>query len=234
MRQLQHFFIEEDLNQDRLTIRDRELLHQMRNVLRFRAGDSVVLLDGKGIKAQATVELIHQKEAVLNIQSKERFSPPARTLRLYVALPKKPATLEWIVEKATELGVSEIIPLSTERCQVHELKKPERLKLIIKEAAEQCERVFIPELKSVLKLSELVNTFPSGQVLVGDPWIYDTVLSKVEKSREINVVIGPEGGLSERELTALKEAGATLFQLGDLVLRMETAVVAALSVVQFA
>ena len=234
MKQIQHFFIDADLSQERVTVRDHELLNQMKNVLRFRAGDKVVLLDNRGNLADATVEVIHAKEASLVIHKRERFEAPPRRLRLYVALPKKPATLEWIVEKATELGVTDIVPVDTQRCQVHELRKTERLRLIIREAAEQCERIFMPELHEVLNFDELLKDKPSGLLLAGDPWIYDQKLSAIEmKDEDLNIVIGPEGGLTDEELSAIRNAGGTLFQLGDLVLRMETAVVAALSVVQF-
>ncbi len=233
MKQIQHFFIDADLAHERVTVREPELINQMKNVLRFRAGDKVVLLDGRGVRADATVEVIHGKEAVLVVQKRECFELEERRLRLYVALPKKPATLEWIVEKATELGVTDIIPIDTERCQVHELRKLERLRLIIKEAAEQCERIFMPELHEVLSLEDLLADKPSGLLLAGDPWTYDEKLSKVKLGGDVNILIGPEGGLTEQELEAIRKAGGTLFQLGDLVLRMETAVIAALSVVQF-
>jgi 16S rRNA (uracil1498-N3)-methyltransferase len=233
MKQIQHFFIDVDLSQERVTVRDHELLNQMKNVLRFRAGDKVVLLDNHGSSADATVELIHAKEAVLIIHQRETFEAPTRRLRLYVALPKKPATLEWIVEKATELGVTDIVPVDTQRCQVHELRKTERLRLIIREAAEQCERIFMPELHEVLSFADLMKDKPSGLLLAGDPWIFDKTLSDLELCGDLNIVIGPEGGLTDEELSAVRSAGGTLFQLGDLVLRMETAVIAALSVVQF-
>lgn len=233
MKQIQHFFIDADLSQERVTVRDHELLNQMKNVLRFRAGDKVVLLDNHGTSAEATVELIHAKEAILVVHKRETFAAPTRRLRLYVALSKKPATLEWIVEKATELGVTDIVPVDTQRCQVHELRKTERLRLIIREAAEQCERIFMPELHDVLKFDELLKDKPIGLLLAGDPWIYDQKLSELEHHGDLNIVIGPEGGLTDEELEAIRKEGGTLFQLGDLVLRMETAVVAALSVVQF-
>lgn len=234
MKQIQHFFIDAELAHERVTVRDAELLNQMKNVLRFRAGDKVILLDNRGSKAEATVETIHSKEAILILGKRDVCSAAKRRLRLFVALPKKPATLEWILEKATELGVTDIVPLDTARCQVHELRKLERLRAIIKEAAEQCERCFLPELHEVMTFSTLLAERPSGLLLAGDPWTYDQKLSVVERGQEdINVVIGPEGGLTPEELEALRKAGGTLFLLGDLVLRMETAVIAALSVVQF-
>lgn len=235
MKQIQHFFIDEDLSKDTVVVRDKELLNQMKNVLRFRQGDAVVLLDNRGKKADAVVDTIHSKEAIMQIKVRETCSEAARRLRLYVALSKKPATLELIVQKATELGVTDIIPLDTARCQVHELRKLDRLRLIIKEAAEQCERCFLPELHEMLSFNDLLKNPPTGLLLAGDPWTYDSRLSEIQRNLadDVNIVIGPEGGLSSEELEGIRRVGGTLFLLGDLVLRMETAVIAALSVVQF-
>lgn len=235
MRQTQHFFIDADLNKDRLSVVDPALLHQMKDVLRFRAGDPCVLLDGRGLRAEAVLESFHKKEAVFLLQKKEHCALPKRPLRLFVAVSKKPATLEWIVEKATELGVTDIFPVDTERCQVHELRKTERLQAIIKEAAEQCERCTLPTLHSLQTLSEVLASLPEGDFWAGDPWTYDAKLSTFPRSETapLSLLIGPEGGLSPQELEAVRAAGGRLFQLGELVLRMETAVIAALSVVQF-
>jgi len=236
MKQIQHFFIDADLSRERFSILDKDLLRQMKEVLRFRSGEQCVLLDNRGTRAEAELEVLHSKEAVFVIQKRTSCPAPERALRLYVALPKKPATLELIVQKATELGVTDIVPVDTQRCQVHELRKLDRLELIIKEAAEQCERGFLPTLHELVTLGEVLKNPPSGGLLAGDPWTFDERLSKIAlgKKEDVNLVIGPEGGLSAEELEALRAAGATLFQLGDLVLRMETAAIAALSVVQFA
>lgn len=237
MKQIQHFFIDADLAHERVTVREPELLNQMKNVLRFRSGDKVVLLDNRGARAEATVETIHSKEAIFTIQKRSTFTDTALKIRLFIALPKKPATLEWIVEKATELGVTDIIPMDTARCQVHELRKLERLQLIIKEAAEQCERIFMPELHGVLHFNNFIDRCKNGEMngllLAGDPWTHDTLLADVKGlgTESVNIVIGPEGGLTDDELSAVREAGGVLFQLGPLVLRMETAAVAALALV---
>lgn len=236
MRQVQHFFIEASLEGDFVQIEDRELLRQMKDVLRFRKGEECVLLDNRGHKAKAILEEFHSKGARFKIESRVSIQKPARTVRLYVAVSKKPATLEWIFEKATELGVTDLIPLDTERTQVHELRKTERLHAIVKEASEQCERGMLPVIHPLLTFKDFIEHPPTGVLLAGDAWNYDKTLAEVlpSKNEDVNLVIGPEGGLSETELADLRKRGATLFLLGETVLRMETAVIAALSLVQYA
>ncbi len=234
MRQIQHFFIQGDLNQADVLIEDRDLLRQMKDVLRFRKGDACVLLDNEGTVAEAVLEEFHSKGARFAIHARKQVPPPERSLHLYCALPKKPATLEWIVEKATELGVTDIHPLDTARCQVHELRKTERLKAILKEASEQSERAYLPKLHELNSFADFLKDFPKGQVLAGDAWLHEGKLAEMGPfAGEVSIVIGPEGGLTHEELEGIQASGGRVFLLGDTVLRMETAVIASLSVVQF-
>lgn len=235
MKQIQHFIIDADLSQDSLRIEDKDLIHQMKDVLRFKAGDECIVLDGKGQKAHGKIEELHKRGALVTLEGVETCEPAVRAVRLFCAISKKPATFELIVQKATELGVTDIVPLISERTQVKELRKVERLHHIIREASEQSERCFLPMLHDGLRFNELIGSLPQGLVLAGDPWKYDLHLKDVEipEDEDVNIIIGPEGGLSEKELEALFKEGAKLFLLGDTVLRMETAAIAAISVVQF-
>lgn len=230
---MQHFLLQTDLTQAELQISDKDTLHQMKNVMRFKVGSEVMVMDGMGAKAPGVIKELHKKGAVIELGEVEKVEKPERVLRLYCALSKKPSTFELIVQKATEIGVTEIVPLVTERCQIDHVRKPERLEMIMKEACEQCERLWLPELRETLSLEKMLKEKPSGQLLAGDPWTYDTKLAALEPSEEINLIIGPEGGLSDEELAAIREAGGTLFLLGENILRMETAAIAALSLIQF-
>ncbi len=233
---MQHFIINQDLSGDRISILDKEVLHQMRDVMRFRKGDECMIMDGQGTKVKGVIEELHGKGASILLKDRETCEAPKRRVRLYCALSKKPATFELIVQKATELGVTDLIPLVTQRCQVRELRKTDRLQLIIKEAAEQCERCFMPCLHEVILLSDLVKNTPGGLLLAGDPWTYDKKLADLEISahEDVNLVIGPEGGLSGEELESIRRAGGVLFLLGNTVLRMETAAIASLALIQYA
>lgn len=234
---MQHFIINQEFGGKELRVLDTDILHQMQKVLRFQKGDECMIMDGHGIKVKGRIKELHRKGAVIELGEREVCKAPARRLRLYCALSKKPATFELICQKATELGVTDIVPIVMERCQISEIKKPERLEMIIREACEQSERCFVPKLHEVIKLEDVLEGKPGGLILAGDPWKYDEKLSEVMKQAmpggEINLFIGPEGGMTDQELAAVKQAGGSVFLLGDTVLRMETAAVAALSVVQF-
>ncbi len=233
MKQIQHFIIEKDIGGNILLIDDRELLFQMHTVLRYRPGDSCVVLDGKGAKVRALVKEIDKKHATLELSDLEKCKRPVERIRLYCSPSKKPSTFELIVQKACELGVDEIIPLIGERSQVSELKKTERLRFIMKEASEQCERCFLPELGACITLKDFLSKKPGGEILAGDVRDFDMKLKDVEKAATVNILIGPEGGFSKLELDAIRKAGGRIFSLGDNVLRMETAAIAAISVVRF-
>lgn len=232
---MQHFILNQDLSPNRLTILDKGVLHQLRKVLRFQKDERCVLMDGQGLKAEAKVEALNAEVAIFSIEKREMFPAPKRKLRLVCALSKKPAIFELIVQKATELGTTDIIPLVTARCQIREWRKKDRLELIIKEACEQCERPYKPTLHTVSTLTEFLNAVPSGCLLAGDPWTYDLPLCKFSLSpREaVNLIIGPEGGLTDEELQNIRQKGGRLFLLGEGILRMETAAIASLAVIQY-
>lgn len=233
---MQHFFVDQDISGEHIVISDDELVHQIKNVLRFRVGDECVLLDGRGNKAFAEIETFDKRSFVLKVSKHEKCVMPARAVRLYMALSKKPATFELVLQKATELGVSEIIPLVTARCQVSEIRNLPRLKLIIKEAAEQCERATLPSLCEVEKFDDVIYGYKkdNGVLLAGDAREYDFKLKdlKLKTNEDISLIIGPEGGLTDEELFSIKSAGGKIFILGENVLRMETAAIAALSILQ--
>lgn len=234
---MQHFFINQELSEGKIVITDPELLHQMKTVMRFEAGDKCVFLDGKGAKANGVFDVVAKKEAVIVLSEVTHCAVGGRKVSLYIALSKKPATLELIVQKATEIGVTDIFPIVTNRCQVKEMRNVPRFLSIISEAAEQSERCVLPVLHDVISFKDFLNNFPKGEVLVGDARQHDVKLGEYLKKHEVvedvSVVIGPEGGLTDEEISEAKSKGAKIFLLGENVLRMETAAISAVSMVMF-
>lgn len=205
----------------------------MKDVLRFQRGDKIIVMDGQGTKANGVVEDLHKKGALIKLDGHEVCRAPERRVRLFCAISKKLATFELIVQKAAELGVTDIYPLVTSRTQVDHLRKSERIEMIVREACEQCERCFLPRLHDSITLVTMFEDKPRGTILAGDARNYDKKLKDIKCDGDVNLIIGPEGGLTDEELAAIRAAGGTIFLLGDTVLRMETAAIAALSVVQF-
>lgn len=234
---MQHFFINQELKAGKIVVTDSDLLHQMKNVMRFEVGDKCVFLDGKGAKANGVFDGVAKKEAVIILSEVVSCPVDARKVNLCIALSKKPATMELIVQKATEIGVTDIFPIVTNRCQVKEMRNVPRFLSIISEAAEQSERLVLPVLHDVILWNDFLKNFPKGEVLVGDARKYDVKLGEYLKKNEVDadvsVVIGPEGGLTDEEISESKSKGAKIFLLGENVLRMETAAISAISMVMF-
>jgi len=222
-------------------ITDPDLLHQMKTVMRFEAGDKCVFLDGKGAKANGVFDVVAKKEAVIVLTEVTHSAVDGRKVNLYIALSKKPATLELIVQKVTEIGVTDIFPIVTNRCQVKEMRNVPRFLSIMSEAAEQSERCVLPVLHEVISWKDFLKDFPKGEVLVGDARQHDVKLGEYLRERAdfvgvvgmVGVVIGPEGGLTDEEISEAKSKGAKIFLLGENVLRMETAAISAISMVMF-
>ncbi len=220
-----------DSSAESLTLTEPELVHQMNRVLRFQPGEQVYFLDGAGRRARAELTQISKKEAMFAILECESQPAPTRTVTLAFGIPKKPATLEWMLEKATELGVSVLQPLVTEHGQTAHLPKPERLHKILLEACEQSERWFFPELKTPITLEAALKT--DDLILAGDAR-RGQAFEPVVHTQNVTILIGPEGGFSPHELEQIDAAGAHLLKLGSNVLRVETAALTFLSLVNFA
>ncbi len=224
MKKIHHFIGKFNISTDNLRIDDRVLSHQLQSVLRLSAGEVIALGNGAGEKVLA--EIVGYKKntmhAVVRERKKEMIS---RDIILYCALLKR-SNVEWVVEKATELGVTKIVPLLTERTIKQGFKR-ERLETIMREAAEQSERFFVPELSEPLALpaalqlacekGEAIFFAPEGQSLSG---------VRISNST-INLFVGPEGGWSEREVELARGMKLQVVSLGPTILKAETAAIVA-------
>lgn len=231
---LQRFFVGLAIEADRLNaplrIPSLELSHQLKSVFRFVEGDKVILFDGSGYDFTAVIESF-DKDAVsfYILEKRENRARPECETYLFASIVKKD-TFEWIVEKATELGVFHIIPLISERTEKKAINT-ERLQKIIQEAGEQSGRATLPRLHDILKLADCLDNYRHIKSVVWEP------TAKKFKSEELKelqgVYIGPEGGWTTGELELFRKSGITLCSLGPQILRVETAVVAALAQMVF-
>jgi len=243
---LHRFFIETQIEHTKFSLKDEKLIHQWRDVFRYNIGSEVILFDGSGNEFDAVIEKMNNREAELRIVSERKGIVPSshstgsgQEIILCQSLIKKDK-MEWIVEKATELGVSKILPVISERSEKKNFNL-ERAKKIAIEASEQCGRADVPEISEILNLREALDICEN--MIIFDP--IGTPLSFLNNSplTKADIFIGPEGGWTEKELemfSALggsasggKQKGSQVFSLGPLILRAETAAVVALAVLRF-
>ncbi len=220
-----------DFSGELLEISDNRVVHQAGKVLRMRTSDFFHVFDGKREWMMQVEEINKRKIKAKRVQAVENHSEPELRVSLYQAIPKKPALFELVIQKATEIGVHEIFPLITERTEKRRMSKFERLHLIAMEAAEQCGRMHIPIIRHPVNYDEVVGSLNNafiGYEYEGTRFISDYA-DELKKAKEAQIIIGPEGGLSESEMSLAKEAKVKPFTFGPRILRTETAAIAALS-----
>ncbi len=216
--------------------------HHAAAVLRVKPGDAAELLDGAGRTASAEVASVGKKCVTLRLGAVRRA--PARTGRLVlaVAVPKG-QTMEWIVEKAVELGASDVFPMLTQRTIVR-LAPDERAarrtkwQRVALEATKQCGQPWLPTVHTPAGLAETLSALPAAEfdlplVACLEPDsrpLRETVRALPSRPRSGAVIIGPEGDLTADEYAACRAAGFRPVSLGNIVLRVETAALHVLSV----
>ncbi len=224
---LHRFFVSEEIGKGReIVIRDADLLHQLRNVFRFTTGGQVILLDNTGYEYHSLISSFGFGEVNFTIVRRGMSKNiPEREIHLFSSLIKKDK-FEWVLEKGTELGVSRFIPLLSDRSEKKEFNR-ERGGKILREAAEQSERATIPVLENVVPFDDtLTQNFPC---FAFDPKGDIFTVNHAQNFSPLGIFIGPEGGWTEREIFLFKKNGIKVYSLGKLVLRAETAAIAATS-----
>lgn len=211
--------------------------HHLRDVLRMQTGDPVEILDDRGAGYAGRVEF-HGSEVIIRDLEPIPSQPSQYHMILAAALIKS-ANFEWILQKATELGVDEIIPLRTHFVEIRipdekiEVRS-ERWQRIAREAAKQCRRTAVPILRKPLDFSALIaaEEFSSCfKILFYEKAVEPLQFTNIASDR-ILVCIGPEGGWDQGEVNQAAQAGYGIFGLGPWTLRAETAAIAAVAVVQ--
>jgi 16S rRNA (uracil1498-N3)-methyltransferase len=219
---LHRFYIKEDsVGEVELVLREDTILHQMRDVFRLGSGDRVILFNRQGFDYIYVAELISKREARFKLLEKTPNIIPSKKVTLYMSLIKKD-NFEMVLEKCTELGVTHFVPVITERTQSKNLNM-ERAEKIMKEASEQCGRGDIPTLNETISLEKVLDISPD--VIAFDMTGGNFQITNHKLQTEL--LIGPEGGWSEKELNLFKEKKIQTFKLGETVLRAETAAIVA-------
>ena len=219
----------------------REQAHYLGRVLRKRVGDSVVVFDGSGREFSGVIASFSKNDAVLELATgvtRDVESP--LTLRLLQSVCKG-ERMDFIVQKATELGVSEIQPILTERTVVRldgerAGRRTEHWQRVAISACEQSGRNRVPRIHDAIPLTELLAQPPrTGHRLVLSPSAGAGLLAQsAAENCELELLIGPEGGLDDSELSAAVDAGFLAARFGPRILRTETAAIAAIAALQSA
>jgi 16S rRNA (uracil1498-N3)-methyltransferase len=209
--------------------------HRLKNVLRLKAGDEIALFNGRDGEFGAAIAELGRDGGAAVAAEPLRVQQASGDLWLVFALVKRPR-LEWLVEKATELGASALVPVTTART-VAERINPARLAAIAREAAEQSERLDLPAIHETRPMPDLLAAWPLGRrlVLCDETGRAPPIAAGAAAlgPGPIACLTGPEGGFAESELDALGKLPFVFpVGLGPRVLRSETAALAALSVLQ--
>lgn len=234
-----HFFINsKDVKDNKITIYDKENYIHLAKSLRIKIGEKLLLIDENQIQYETVVEEITNKEITVDIKNSYRSSRRL-DFRLYLAQsPLRSDAQSIIIEKATELGADGVYPVFTDNCALNKSvieKKISRWQRIMYEASKQCERAYTPTCYELTNLNNVIKLKEEGyKILAFCERFTDLSLHKycVENPIKIDdnivIIIGPEGGFSEREFKLFEENKIPMLTLGDLILKAETAVIIAL------
>lgn len=213
--------------EQRMWLQDKALMHQWQNVLRLRVGENVGLFDNE-VEFIYSIAEFKQGEIVLEKVTEETRKLPNKQLLLAWSMIKKDNN-DLVLQKSTELGVTHFVPLLAERSEKTGFDEVRALRIVI-EAAEQCGRSDIPIIGDLLSPEECIERFSKHYTLyVADKESPNTTPDKEGSS---GVLIGPEGGWSEKELAYFKQENIAGLNLGDLTLRAETAAIVAVHALQ--
>lgn len=238
------FFVTQDKITENQIIIDTEDVAHISRVLRLGIGDHVTVCDSQGTDYEAEIAEMEQKQIVCSITEKRASeSEPNIKVTLFQGLPKA-SKMEYIIQKTTELGISEIVPVKLSRCVVKiDNKKDERKKLdrwqkISEAAAKQSGRGIVPQISEIMTLDEVIKSSKEFDLFFvpyeceEQKTLKEVLLSRSD-IKTVGFIIGPEGGFDPAETEKLRENGIDTVTLGKRILRTETAGEAVLAMTMY-
>ncbi|MFI3172572.1 MAG: 16S rRNA (uracil(1498)-N(3))-methyltransferase [Eubacteriales bacterium] len=241
---MQHFFVTpEQVSATHITISGTDVNH-IKNVLRMKLGEKIEINDGNNCKYIGEIEKIEEEEILVLIQEHlESDTELSSSIYLFQGLPKADK-MELIVQKAVELGVTEIIPVTTKRTIVKldekkKAKKVERWNGIAASAAKQSARGIIPTVTSLMSFKEAIAYASTIQHRLIPYELAEGMqetkqrIQQIQPGESIGIFIGPEGGFEKEEIELAMQEGIYSITLGRRILRTETAGLTALSILMF-
>ncbi|MCC6453415.1 MAG: 16S rRNA (uracil(1498)-N(3))-methyltransferase [Caldilineaceae bacterium] len=219
------------------------LHHQLRSVLRAQPGTQFLLLDNQGGERLMEVVSVERRDTTARVAEVRPAAPePAVAVTLYQCVLKLDK-LEWVWQKATELGVTTLVPVISRRTVARAGRtlqaKQARWEAIVREAAEQCGRGGLPVIAPSVSLAEAFTSAPGTRLLPweeagGNPGLLHALAQAAQPIDAVSLLIGPEGGLEAGEVEQARADGWQVVSLGQRILRAETAAVATITVVRAA
>lgn len=198
-------------------------------VLRMEVGEHLEITNGQGGLFHATILVAHKKNALVSITKAIQTDRPKQQLHLGISLLKNAVRLEWLFEKATEMGITNITPLICERT-IHERFKTERMQQIIQSAMIQSQQTWLPVLSAPMPFQQFIEQAVTAQKLIAhcEP-LHKTSIKSIVASEDLVLLIGPEGDFAPSEIEAAIAKEFIPIDLGPTRLRTETAGIFALS-----
>lgn len=230
-----HFFINSNQIENKtITICDKENYTHIARSLRARVGEKLLLIDEKQIQYETTIVQIDNTKINCNIEKKY---PSKRFLDFELYLAQSPLRGDaqgLLIEKTTELGIYGIYPIKTDNCALNSDmidKKIEKWQKIMYEASKQCERANVPKCFERTTIEALIKNKKFDKIItfcerIANKTIKD--ISPIKKGDKVLVIIGPEGGFSQKEFDYFKNQNFEMLTLGDLILKAETAATVAI------
>lgn len=224
-----------DLHSNALVSLSADASHHLAKVLRAKVGDEVMIFNGRDEESVCVIEAIEKKQVVVKVRELIRVSRESDLTIHLGQVMAKGDKMEFTIQKAVELGVASITPLFSERCEIKLTKdrmdkKIEHWQEIVVSACEQSGRTRVPLVLPVQNFDEW--TQKAGAKIILDPRGEQDLKNVPADLKEISITVGPEGGFSETEINAAREAGCQIIHMGPRILRTETAALAAISTLQ--
>ncbi|CAM3406787.1 16S rRNA (uracil(1498)-N(3))-methyltransferase [Aequorivita lipolytica] len=209
---------------------DKEESRHIVKVLRMTEGDTFKITNGKGSFFNAEISKANPKGCLVKIVSKEKQAPLPYQLHLAVAPTKLNDRYEWFLEKATEIGISEITPIICDHSERKVIKR-ERYEKIIQSAAKQSLKAYLPKLNEAISFNNFINSEVASESLKCIAHCEETdkksLKSVLIPNKKTTILIGPEGDFSSEEIALAKKNGYVPVTLGESRLRTETAAIVA-------
>jgi len=228
-------FLSSDKIQETVIQLDGDEAHHLIRVMRIEEGAEVECLDGKGTRVRTKAVAVSKQQLQLDVLSREHVAAPSPSVHLYMAVIRQEA-LDWVIEKATEIGAANITPVLTSHAvaKIKDAdKKMRRWGKLTQAALKQCGNSWLPIIHPPCPFAQALEQADGGPGLWGDleaTRLLKTALDDMGSTDQLNIWIGPEGDFSDKEKKTLNDAGVRGVKLSDNVLRSETAAILSLSV----